>query len=472
MRDESDDYRLFVSLFSQLDFKNFLGPGVADTNLKSTLFFRRLRPELGGELFGKFQFLIAGDWGATSLDNPAGTVSTSAAPPGASPTATSGRYASAQSVGVRSGPADAYLNAEVAPSVNLQVGQFDVPFTLERRTSFKATPFLERSLVTRSSGTSSDKDLGFMVWGEALESRLDYAVGLFSGDGQNRPNVDNRFDWAGRVYGRPLLGKEKFAASPLKNLQVGMSLRYGQRDPYYVAYDYAPMTTQGDFAFWSPVYKGANGYTHILPSGSQVGVAAEVRVPLEKFDVTSELLYIHNNTREAIEGYQLTNTERLGAMKGVGYYVQVGYWPMGNRDLNGMPGVQRPARLDMKAPHEAPKRAVQLLAKWEQIRFQYDSASRAGTADTKNIDGAIKVDVFSLGANYWLTKHLRFSANYGFNMFPGSAPVAPSFAGHAGQSSEQRAVAPANLLAKTVNPDARDTAHSLHEVAFRAAVAF
>ena len=32
------------------------------------------------------------------------------------------------------------------------------------------------------------------------------------------------------------------------------------------------------------------------------------------------------------------------------------------------------------------------------------------------------MNAFSLGANYWFSKHIRFSANYVVNMFPKSEP--------------------------------------------------
>jgi hypothetical protein len=113
-----------------------------------------------------------------------------------------------------------------------------------------------------------------------------------------------------------------------------------------------------------------------------------------------------------------------------------------------------------------PKHALQLLAKWEQLHLDYESASRGGTADAKNIDGLIKVNTVSLGANYWATKHVRFTANYIANMFPGSAPT------DAPQTSDQRALAPGNTVPKGVNPSAHTDAHILHELLFRVAVGF
>ncbi|HEX3851026.1 MAG TPA: hypothetical protein VHW01_08675, partial [Polyangiaceae bacterium] len=169
--------------------------------------------------------------------------------------------------------------------------------------------------------------------------------------------------------------------------------------------------------------------------------------------------------REALDGLEATPSSRFGSLRGYSYYVEFGYWPLGNRDINGLPGVQNMPHVDFKKPDPAPERALQLLAKWEQVRLNYSSARRAGSADPNNIDGDIRVNAFSLGANYWLTKHLRVTVNYILNVFPDSEP-GPT------QSATQRAQAPANALTPGVNDDARNKDHVLHEALARFAVAF
>ncbi len=57
-------------------------------------------------------------------------------------------------------------------------------------------------------------------------------------------------------------------------------------------------------------------------------------------------------------------------------------------------------------------------------------------------------------------------------MFPDSAPLTASEAGGPVQTSTQRAVAPAQLLAKGVDDSARDSAHTLNEVQVRVGVQF
>jgi hypothetical protein len=111
------------------------------------------------------------------------------------------------------------------------------------------------------------------------------------------------------------------------------------------------------------------------------------------------------------------------------------------------------------------------------LSLKYAGASRQGTPDTTNADGNIKVNAFSLGLNYWATKHIRLSANYVLNMFPSSEPVSPTTAktptspASISQSSANRALAPGNTIAPGSNNDARDNGHTLNEFLLRCAVA-
>jgi len=214
LRDVDDNYRLYVQGRAHLDFYGYLGPGVGNTALQPTLFLRRARPELSGEFLHRFWFMIAGDFGATAIDNPRGTNETSAAAPGMPPSATSGRYGSAQNARVSAAPSDVFLNFRAAKWLNVQAGQFDAPFTMENRTSEKwGTPFMERSLTVRDVAVPTQKQIGVMLWGEAFKV-LNYSVGWFDGDGQNRQNLDAQGDLFARVYVMPLPKR----SDALKNL--------------------------------------------------------------------------------------------------------------------------------------------------------------------------------------------------------------------------------------------------------------
>jgi phosphate-selective porin len=450
LRDENDNFRLYLQGRAQVDVYSYFGPGVPDSKQKATIFLRRVRPELGGEFLGRWQWMLAGDFvgGTNAIDNLAGNV------PG-----------DAQTVGIRAQATDAFLNYRAMRVFNLQVGQYDAPFTMENRTSDKYIPFMERSLAVRALGIPTNKELGAMVWGETEDKLLFYSVGVFNGEGQNRPNFDDQAEVMGRVFTHPM------TSGPLKDFQIGGSFRYTGKNSHFVYYNYPTMSTQGAYTFWSTTVSG----TRIIPSGIQEAFAGEIRLPVDMFDLTGEFVYVKNGTREALDGLEYKFTERKGELKGYGYYAQVGFWPLGNRDINGQPGYENPAHIDFKKKDpEVPARALQLLAKWEQLNVSYASASRSG-APNSSTDGDIKVNAFSLGANYWATKHVRLTLNYVLNMFPDSAPTGncpPSMPTCVKQSATQRALAPGNRLDNGVNDDAKYNAHVSHELLGRMAVAF
>jgi phosphate-selective porin len=509
LRDYNDNFRLYIQGRLQLDAYTYFGPGVPDSSLKDTILVRRIRPELTGEFMKYFQWQLAGDWGQTAVDNSNGkTTESSAAAPGAAPSATSGRFASAQTASIKAAVTDAWIGFHADDVFNLQFGQYDAPFTMENRTSDKYLPFMERSLAVRDVGMPDNKEIGLMAWGETPGGHANYALGMFLGDGQNRLDMDGNAEFIGRIFLHPLATSVE---GPLKDLQIGASLLGGTRGaPASVSttsaagkttttynangavnFDYPAMTTQGNWTFWANNYQNSMGtYTHVLPAGKQTDVAVEIRIPVSIVDLTSEIVYINNGTREAVEGYQATNTERFGAMTGTSYYIQAGVWPFGvpSRDIQGRPGYENPAHLNFaKADAAEPLHAVQVLAKWEQVMLKYDSTANSPTAarDAKDISGEINVNAFSLGVNYWFTKHVRLTANYVYNMFPNSLPTSASAAKTAttaaspswgdyklGDTTVQRAQAPGNAITKGIDDASRNTATSLQELLFRVAVAF
>jgi len=493
LRDPNDNFRLYLQGRAQIDayawsgpaIDNVTGAGTPNPTMKPTIFLKRIRPEITGEVINMFTYMIAGDFGQSNVDNPdAKSTETSAAAPGGVPSATSGRYAAGDSVRFQAQATDVYVGGYwLNGLLNFQMGQYDAPFTMENRTSDKYFPFIERSMAVRAVGIPTNKEIGLMLWGEDKKKLLFYSIGGFDGKGQNRPNIDGRGEVIGRFVSHPLgfLGKSGMG---LEDSQIGMSFRYGSRDPKTVLYDYPNLTTQGGYAFWKSTYKGDGGTNvHILPSGDQLGLAWELRVPIKMFDLTSEFVYIDNNTREAVEGFQATNTDRLGHIFGYSTYIQLGAWPLGNRDINGKPGYEAFPHVDFSKPDPVePKQALQVLARYELVNLTYNSSNRADSKGVQapsgltNIDGNIVAHGLQFGANYWFTKHIRISANYEWYTFPDSAPIGATPAanepgGMAGPtwSNKNRAQAPGNTIG-TDNPG-RDNAHDLHEFSMRFAVA-
>ncbi len=473
LRDRTDNFRLYLQGRLNLDGYAPFGPGVSDlaagSGLQPTLFIRRVRTEVSGELLKVFQYKIEGEWGQSTADNPAGQAgSSSCSVDGAGTRTCTDRAAAIGTATQRPATQDAFINYRASDAFNAQVGQFKVPFGYENRSSENFSPFMESSLPTRALAAPLVRDLGIMLWGDVSET-LFYSVGVFNGDGPNRPNADRRFDTMGRVFVRPLSGQP----GALKGLHVGASARWGSRDGDLVGYDSSSMTTQGGFAFWRPTYTSSAGaLTHILPSGDQRAIAGEVFVPVGIFDLTAELVYSSSQTREAVDGFQLLGEQRRGRLNGLGYYVQLGAWLMGDRAVVGKRGYGTPTRLDLNKPAKAEfPHAVEVLVRFEQLNADYAGSTRGGADDSRTANGDIKVNAGAIGVNYWFTKHVRLTANGLLYSFPDAAPVSASTMGGRQQTPEQRAVSPAQLLAKGVDDSSRDKGSVLFEAMFRLGVA-
>jgi phosphate-selective porin len=470
LRDPNDNFRLYLQGRLNVDGYAPFGPGVSNlgpgNGLQPTFFLRRARTEISGEILKLFQFKVEGEWGQSTADNANGQAASVACTVDAMGMRTcTERSAPIGTATQRPATQDAFINYRADEVFNVQVGQFKVPFSYENRSSENFSPFMESSLPTRALSAPLVRDIGVMLWGEVGTGLFFYSAGVFNGDGPNRPNADRRFDVMGRAFVRPLSGGN----GPLKGLHVGASGRWGRRDASLVGYDLSNMTTQGGFAFWRPTYTDSAGQlTHIMPSGAQRAIAAELFLPISMFDVTSEVVFVSNKSREAADGFQLRGTERRGLVKGLGYYVQLGAWVYGDRAVVGKRGYGTPTQLKLDKPDPAaPPHAVEVLVRFEQLRVNYDGSTRGGADDAMTPSGDIKVNAGGVGVNYWFTKHIRLSANGLVYSFPDSAPSSPSTMGGPVQTSRQRAIAPAQTLAKGVDDSARDTGSVLYEAMVR-----
>jgi len=476
-RSDDDVFRLYVQGRVHVDYYSWFAPGVSqltpDQALKSGWLLRRARLEMAGEFFQVWQWQLGAEFAPSSADDAAANTASSSCKvdPTSSLLTCSTRQNTVDAASVKPAPTDAFINFAPSPWANVQVGQFYLPFTLENRISDNTMPFLERSLAVRTLGAPLQREIGAMLWGESPDRSIYYAAGVFNGDGPNRPNADSRYDFAARFLARPFATR---TSGPTKWAQIGASVHAGSRDPAQVGYDLPSLTTQEGYAFWKPTYTDSFGrLIHIIPSATQFAVAGDIYVPIGNFDFTGEFVYVDYDTREAVDGLQLSPfTERTGDFKGYAYYLQANYWILGDHDVIGYPSYQRPLHLDLKVPQKRPEHGLQALIRFEQLHVVYGGASRGGTVDAKTPNGDIDVTAVSLGVNYWATRHLRVSLNYGYYDFPGSEPTTASTTGAPVQTGSQRAVAPAQNLAKGTDDSARETAHEVHEVSMRVGVQF
>ena len=430
-RSANDNLVLVPSGRVHIDSYSFAGPGVPryhkgnGAGLSTNFFFRRAIIEMGGLIRNKWFFWFGGNFAPTSIDDKQ------------SPISTANVY-------------DGFIGYMPTPRLRIYFGQYNAPFTMENVTSSRWLDMMERALVIRTVATPYNKADGLMLWGDTENKSFEYQVGVFGGDGMNRPSVDNRVDGMARLVVRPLAKRD----DALKRLHVGVGGRFGSRNPDFVMYDAPGLSTPGGYTFWTPNYKDATGaVVHVVPSSKQGAFSAEAYVPFERFDVRGEVVYVNENRREAPDADK-TMTLRRGKFSGVGGYGQMSVWLLGTPRINGNPagnyGVLKvPSDLGAQAPY-----ALQLVARGEVMRLNYDANSRSG-ADAGGLSGSttdIKVNAYQLGLNYWATKHIRLTAEYSLYQFPGSKPT-------------NQAQAPGEKQGLSKD------AHTLNEISFRVGLA-
>jgi phosphate-selective porin len=429
LRDPSDNFRLYVQGRVHVDYTSFYGPGVGSlppaSALKDGFFLRRVRLEMAGEFFQRWQWQLSAEMSsASATDDVAAQNSTPTCGYNSSGVETcTNQSSSVEAATVKPIPTDNFINYIADPALNIQVGQYLLPFSFENRISDNTTPFMERSLAVRNLGVPGQRDIGAMVWGDVAGGLIGYSFGIYDGDGPNRPNQDSRFDYYGRVVVHPFVsdGAARFT-------QIGLSGRTGSRDPTLIGYDLPTLTTQSGYVFWKPTYKDSLGrLTHIIPSAWQSALGADIFLPLDRFDITAEAILTNFQTREAIDGAQLSPyTQRTGSLSGFSSYVQVGVWVVGDRSIIGIPGSAKPLHIDLTKPSTVvPGNGVEILAKWEHFAVDYEGASRTGVNDKKTPNGTTQVEALSLGVNYWATKHVRATVNYVLNTFPDGSAGSP-----------------------------------------------
>jgi phosphate-selective porin len=438
LRSHHDNLVLTIGARAHIDVYAFGGPGVADyhrangTGLKPNLFFRRFIFEFGGMIRKNWFFWLGGNFVPQALD---------------------GNQATISSANVY----DGFAGYMPIPNLKFYFGQYNQPFTMENTTSSRWLDMQERSLSVRTLATPYNKAEGLTMWGETQQKHFEYALGVFGGDGQNRPNVDDRFDGTIRVLTRPFASR----SDAFKRAHIGVGSRQGRRDSHFVRYDAPGLSTPGSYTFWSSTYGSGANATSIIPSRRQSAASAELYIPFERWDFKGEVVYINEERREALQSDR-SKSLRGGLFSGIGAYGQLSFWLVGTPRINGNPaGYYGMVKLPDGTPGAEAPFGLQLVLRGEIIRMNYDNNSRFGDvgtgtgAKTQNID----VNAYQVGINYWATKHVRLTAQYSLYQFPGTPE------GSKAGSIDNQAASPGFKSGKALD------ANSLHELSFRVGLA-
>lgn len=90
----------------------------------------------------------------------------------------------------------------LTPIGEIRIGQFKVPFSMERLVSFSKRDFIENALAT---GVVSGRDIGLGLYGE--KKWIEYNVGIFNGEGMNKKDSNKAKDIVCRIAFKKSFGK-------------------------------------------------------------------------------------------------------------------------------------------------------------------------------------------------------------------------------------------------------------------------
>jgi hypothetical protein len=413
LRSQNDWYVLMFKGRINVDWYNFLNrpadppAGIVSNSaadprqaLKDVLFVRRARVGLAGTLARHIDFRVEGE------------------------------FATVPAVGQYATLTDGSVVVNYTPLVELEVGQFYTPFTLENPTSENYADFMEKGAPIRFVVPTSRED-GAMVFGELPNKAVRYWVGLFDGDGQNFKNLDNEAAVIGRAIVAPLAF---WPAHPAwtEYAWIGGSGWWqrsenvgGPTAPSTTGAtfgDIAAVTTQGGYGLFSSNYtNGADALgnairSHLAPNGTTTKYAFELNLPVrDRIGFRAE--YVHQSID--LSEYEDVNpgngnvkrtVGESGNLSGYGAYGEVYGWIGGPVNVE-RPGLYQPPHWRGYEPPPPPRWAVMLAAKVEHVAFDVSGFSEA-TALPNPAVGHYSLDVLELGGSLWYTRNARVMANY------------------------------------------------------------
>lgn len=139
---------------------------------------------------------------------------------------------------------EAFLEARHLSFASFRAGQFKVPFSLSNLHSSSQLDFIGRSFIVENFSPSYD--IGAMLFGNDKLKHIDYAIGLFNGQGANKRENNNDKLFISRLVIAPFISS-KFGA--VSKLYFGGSFASGRQKKDFAQLSYTTTTDVPVFAF-------------------------------------------------------------------------------------------------------------------------------------------------------------------------------------------------------------------------------
>jgi phosphate-selective porin len=365
---------------------------------KSGFFIRRARVELAGWVGRIFYFDVSAEFAPSPLLD--------GDPPAPSALPATDNYVALAPFG------DVFI---------LQAGEFDVPFTLENRTSDAYTDFIERSMVSRSLGAPRNKEVGAMAHGLVADGLFYYSAGVFNGDGPDYRNFDNQVDAIGRMVVAPLASSQGM----FRRLSLGGSGWYGR---HTLGPTFPVEATPGGLRFVNPRWTtGQPARTlELRENGTVAAFGGELTVPFgTRFGLRGEGVYKRQQLAEVDPAATPVVAIGSATLTGLAAYGEMWFWLAGDDRMLPAPGFELPLRTEgryRRAFDDGLMLAVRGEFIKEDLVSDQPTLGDPTRATTRVISG-------TAGANYWRGSFARISLNYVINMWSGTSETIKALRG-------------------------------------------
>jgi phosphate-selective porin OprO/OprP len=307
---------------------------------------------------------------------------------------------------------DANLGININKALQLKIGKFKVPVGLELLQSDSWAFFAERSLVTN---LVPNRDLGIQASGDVLDGVLNYTVGVFNGvadsGSSTNADVDNDKDVAARLWYTPFKNE---GGSPLQGLGFGVGGSIGRQK----AFNSTTYRTDGQQTFFR--------YTAGVADGGQVWrVSPQLDYRTGPLGVQAEYAVSANNFRAAANAPKIEHQNKA-------WQVSAGYVLTG--EDSSYNGVVPKTNFD---PAAGTWGAFEVTARYSTLSVDDDAYSGFASA---NVWGADQANAWALGANWYLSKAVRFTLDYFQTSFDFTSTAGPVAAQNAVLRNDEKAL--------------------------------
>ena len=354
-----------------VDYRNI--DGSINSSTVDGFLARRVRPTLEGTIFGKYGFRITPEFGESG----------------------DGKSTSAPEQN-KTRVVDAYLDIKESPYLNVRFGKFKPFVGLERLQSASDIKFIERSYV--SNNILPNRDFGVSAYGDVIDKKLNYAVGVFNGvtDGSDISTAqDNNSgkEYTARLFATPFAGTDH----ALRGLGFGLAATHGN--------------SLGTSSYTNlPSYKTpgqANSFftykTGVYASGDRTRWSPQAYFYQGPFGLLAEYAVVSQNLSDTSKGTIRNDAAQIAVS-----------WLLTGEDAS-FKGVK--PHSPFKSGAEGGWGAWELLARWQAARIDTDLISATFIDTTKS--NASRADTFSVGLNWYLNESSKFALNYDHTEFSG-----------------------------------------------------